>query len=309
MKQWTKILGVILVLALVFAFAGCKDTPTATTTQNTSIFTELERRIAAVETTVGQLSSQAGDKVSQTAFAALQAQVVSVQGTIAALQAQVNAIQQPIGYASQSQLDSVNQSLTAANAKITALEAGVADLQAKVAALQSKDASQDAANAALLAELNVLKARVAALETPPTTPPTTTPAVTAAQAIQMSVVFLGSLTNSQDVTTTDKTYYVALNYKNTANQQFTGVKYQFALLMMGITFDGASPTANELKCYTVPISALTIWTRVNVAADVWTFTNFQGLTAGAKEEGTLLLEITIDSNTAGSVSLALAKVL
>ena len=148
-------------------------------------------------------------------------------------------------------------------------------------------------------------------------PTTTVPVLTAADAIDMSVIWLGTMSGTQAVTTlhpnpntaAEKTYYIALSYKNNSGQQFNSVKFSFALLLNGITFEVATPTNTELSVYTVPVNALSVWLRSATAANVWSFQPFQGRAIGAHDEATILLEVTIDSNTAGNVTLALATVL
>lgn len=312
MKTWVKVIAILLTVTLLGVALSC--TPkAATSTAATGPLQQLEKRVDDLEKAyVNLTTAQSG--VTKAQIDSINAQIASINATVQSLQTQVTA---PNIRLTQIEADIVAlqkliADMTALNAKITALEAKVnaiapvdiSGLQSAITALQAKNAAQDA-------EIAALKARLTALETPPTTtaPPTTTPALSAKDAVEIQVVWLGSMAATQDVTTTEKTYYIALNYKNTANQQFTGVKYQFALLLSGITFDAAAPTTNEMKIYTVPVTPLSQWTRASVAANVWTFTNFTAFTVGAQAEGSLLLEVTIDSNTAGSVSLALAQVL
>ena len=140
-------------------------------------------------------------------------------------------------------------------------------------------------------------------------PTTTAPVLTAADAVDVSVIWLGSMSAAQSVTTAEKVYYIALSYKNNSAQQFNNVKFSFALLLSGITFDAAAPTNAELSVYSVPVNALSVWLRSATAANVWTFQPFQGFNIAGRAESTVLLEVTLDSNTDGSVSLALAKVI
>jgi len=307
------LVGLSLVLLLSMISASCDNgTPVSTQPNVENPIAEMSSKVTALESRMLALEGkfQIGSVFS------------NLQNDVTTIKLQIAALGTPANY--QPQIDSLGTKIAALessaaspaviaaiNADIDKLEASVKSLETLVATLQSELNSQKAINESQNSQIASLSTRIVKLETPPTTtaPPTTTVPLTAKEAIEIQVLWLGSMENTQQVLSTEKTYYLSLSYKNNANQAFTNVKYSFSLLLQAVTFDAASPTTNELKVYTVPTSPLTVWTRTSSATSIYSFQNFQGLSVGAKAEGTLLLEVTIDSNSNGFVSLALVSVL
>ena len=307
-------LAVALAAALM-AGGGClksADTGTGTETQTTQSYnlSGMSTDINALKTWKDAANSRLTTieaVIAGGSSGATKAEMQAAQADIVSIRAQVNAIQP-------TDISGLTGQVSAIQGKITALETTLAALDIDISTLETDNAALKAAFDVLVArvtaqdaEIAALKTRVAALETPATTtPPTTTP-VTAAESVQISLVWLDTMAATTSLTgVSPDTRYIALNYKNTTNKQFTGVKISFAVLVgAGITL---SPS-NNITCYAVPVSPLTVWTRSSAATNVYSFVNFQGLTINALAEDTILLEVTVGYGGAGSMSIALAKVL
>lgn len=311
-SRFLKMALAVAVAAALMAGGGClKSANTGTETQTTQTYnlSGMSNDINALKTWKDAANSRLTTieaVIAGGSSGATKAEMQAVQSDIVSLRAQISAIQPTDISGLTAQVSTIQGKIAAVETTLTAYGADIHTLETDYAALKTAFDVLVARVTAQEAEIASLKTRVAALETPATTPPATTP-VTAAESVQISLIWLDTMTATTSLTgVSPNTRYIALNYKNTANKQFTGVKISFAVLVgAGITL----APANNITCYAVPVSPLTIWARSSAATNVYSFVNFQGLTINALAEDTILLEVTVGYGGAGSMSIALAKVL
>ena len=291
MKRYLKMALAVALAAALMAGAGClKSANTGTETQTTQSYnlSGMSTDINALKTWKDAANSRLTTieaVIAGGSSGATKAEMQAVQSDIASIRAQVNAIQPTDISGVTAQVSTIQGKITAVETTLVAYGADIQTLKTDYAALKTAFDVLVASVTAQEAEIAALKIRVAALETPPTTTtPPTTPPITAADAVLVSVSSLPT-EMAYPTADTDTTYFLTIAYTNTANKQFTNVKFKLTLYGTVTSFTSVTSTS---------VSPTTpLWVGVGGSTSYYYLQTLTGITIPANGSGELIISLKI----------------
>lgn len=128
------------------------------------------------------------------------------------------------------------------------------------------------------------------------TPTTTTQVLTAAEAIEVSIQKLTGEPLLEITSGTTQTYFLILSYNNTANKQYTNVKFLISFYVFGLSFSDPSADMDLTS-----IGGTPLWWWVGTVGSVYNFQSVNGITIPANDSGEIILSYSITYTGTGTI--------